>query len=415
MLPRSVSHWKRVYWAVWFANLITSIGMMSFLPFFPTHLGHLGITDGREIATWSGLIYGAAPLMAGVMGPVWGSLGDRFGRKLMVLRALVAIGFFIGCMAFARTPFELFGLRLLQGVFSGFVAPSITLVSVAAPPGIQGRVTGTLQTALAVGTIAGPLLGAFVESRYGLSALFLCVSGAAFASALVVLVLVREGPIERGAGPMGWGGWGGWGVGARALLGDVALHGRSADLRRMLWIVFSVQFAVGTTLPLLELYVREVWDGDAARVPGLTAALFSLMAIVDLVCMPLWGHLGDRRGHREMLGRSTLFTGVALLLHAVVPGYGALVVARLLLASACAGTKPCSIGLMAEVTPVERRGGAVGMVLSARQFGVSLSAMAGGGLSTLLGLHGLFAASGFVLVLVAFGVRRKRSLDASPA
>ena len=80
--------WKKTYWAVWVANLVTSIGMMSFLPFFPQHLRSLGMTDPDSIARWSAAIFGAAPFTAGLMMPIWGAIGDRVGRKAMVLRAL---------------------------------------------------------------------------------------------------------------------------------------------------------------------------------------------------------------------------------------------------------------------------------------------------------------------------------------
>ncbi len=403
-----MSPWKRVYWSVWLANLITSIGMMSFLPFFPSHLEELGLTDKGEIAAWTGVIFGAAPLMAAIMGPVWGSLGDRFGRKPMVLRAQLAIGFFIGCMAFARTPGELLALRLLQGVFSGFVAPSITLVSVVAPPSIQGRVAGSLQTALALGTIVGPLLGAFVASEYGLSALFLGVSAAAMVSALIILVLVREPRTGnegmptvsvRGA--------------VRGITRDLTEYLARPELRALFVIVFGVQFAVGMTQPLLELFVDDVWTGDPAWVSVLTACLFAIMAGCDLVFMPLWGRVGDRRGHRVVLGRTVFLTGAALVLHALAPTYFVLVLARLFLGVVYAGVKPCAFGLTAAQTHVSRRGNAVGMVLSARQFGLATSAAIGGLVAGALGLRGLFVAGGLLLFALTWLAARSRSRLAS--
>ena len=128
-----MERWKQTYWAVWVSNLVTAIGMMSFLPFFPGHLRALGVTDPASIATWAGVIYGTAPLSAALTAPIWGALGDRIGRRLMVLRSMLAITVFVGAMAFARSPLELFILRFLQGVFSGFLAPSMTLVSIVAP------------------------------------------------------------------------------------------------------------------------------------------------------------------------------------------------------------------------------------------------------------------------------------------
>ena len=195
-----MERWKQTYWAVWVSNLVTAIGMMSFLPFFPGHLRALGVTDPASIATWAGVIYGTAPLSAALTAPIWGALGDRIGRRLMVLRSMLAITVFVGAMAFARSPLELFILRFLQGVFSGFLAPSMTLVSIVAPLERQGRVAGSLQTALAAGAIVGPMLGAFVLSLHGVRTLYLCVSVLALASALLVLAFADEDHSQRREG-----------------------------------------------------------------------------------------------------------------------------------------------------------------------------------------------------------------------
>src|SRR6188768_2903741 len=99
--------WRRTWWSVWTANLVAAIGIQSFLPFFPSHLEHLGLVDRGEIAVWAGVLYGAAPLSAAITGPLWGALGDRYGRKLMVLRSLAAIALFVGLMSFATSPMQL--------------------------------------------------------------------------------------------------------------------------------------------------------------------------------------------------------------------------------------------------------------------------------------------------------------------
>ena len=139
-----MSSWRRTYWTVWLSNLVTSIGMMSFLPFFPSLLEEMGVDDPAAKRAWAGVIFGAAPLSATLMSPIWGALGDRLGRKLMVVHSMLAICLFVGGMHWASTPWQLLAMRLGQGLFSGFIPPSITLVSVGAPPERQGRVAGDL-------------------------------------------------------------------------------------------------------------------------------------------------------------------------------------------------------------------------------------------------------------------------------
>src|SRR5262245_47640025 len=104
--------WRRTFWVVFVSNLISGIGLSSLLPFFPTLLEELGRPDPHARAVWTGILFGAAPLSAAFSGPVWGSIGDRYGRKLMVVRSLVGLACFVGPMAWARSAWELLALRL---------------------------------------------------------------------------------------------------------------------------------------------------------------------------------------------------------------------------------------------------------------------------------------------------------------
>ncbi|TAJ20671.1 MAG: MFS transporter, partial [Planctomycetota bacterium] len=122
----SAARWKRTFSAVWWANFAATAGLQSFLPFFPSHLEAVGVEGRGLVAAWAGAVFGATPLAAALTGPIWGSLGDRVGRKAMLLRSLLATSLFVGLMGLASSPLQLLVLRLLQGAFSGVIAPSIT-------------------------------------------------------------------------------------------------------------------------------------------------------------------------------------------------------------------------------------------------------------------------------------------------
>ena len=111
-----MSGWRRTFWVICFSNLVAGAAISSFLPFFPSLLEEVGLEDVHERALWSGILFGAAPLSAAVMGPLWGSIGDRYGRKLMVVRPLVGLSVFVGAMAWAHSVWQLLLLRIAQGV-----------------------------------------------------------------------------------------------------------------------------------------------------------------------------------------------------------------------------------------------------------------------------------------------------------
>lgn len=422
-----MSSWKRTYWAVWSANLVTSIGMMSFLPFFPSLLEEMGVTDPAAKQWWAGAVFAAAPLSATVMSPVWGALGDRLGRKLMVCRAMVAICLFVGGMYWARTPLELYLLRLGQGFFSGFIPPSITLVSVAAPADRQGRVAGDLTTALALGGMVGPMLGGWIATVTGSRrSVFLFVAAAALLSALVVALVAEEDARhrQRVEGRLS----------LRSTIGGTLrdLRGVFANptMRGAALLIFALQFSLGAVNPLLELYVRDLVHhapAGFAWIPGLardderavetlaTSLLFGGMAVCNLLSLPAWGRYGDRVGHRRALVLCAVGSIFAMGLQAAATVYVVLFVGRMLSGVAMAGTGPLAFGLAAAEIQAERRGGAFGVVFSARTLAVAVGGTVGGGLASLVGLRGLMVVAAGVLALavlpVAIQGRRARRVE----
>ncbi|MBC8451204.1 MAG: MFS transporter, partial [Planctomycetes bacterium] len=250
---------SRTYVVVWIANFLAALGMMAFLPFFPSYLRGLGVAE-ENLSIWAGLCVGAAPLGAALMGPIWGALGDRFGRKPMVLRALVGLVVFVGLMALARTPAQLLALRVGQGIFSGFLPPSVTMVTLSFPAGRSGRIAGGLQAAMASGAILGPLFGSLFRETFAPRYLFLATALLCALGALLVFLFTKE-PETRGG----------------RLEGDVVLPGirdvfsdlfgrlysmiRKPQLGLALGFLFLTQFGIGATNPQLELYVGQLEPG----------------------------------------------------------------------------------------------------------------------------------------------------------
>lgn len=395
-----MSAWKRTYIVVFISNLVTAIAMMSFLPFFPSFLEELGLEEREDVEWWSGLCFGAAPFAAALMGPVWGSLSDRIGHKWMIVRAMFAVTLFVGAMAYVTSPMQLFVMRLCQGVFSGFIPPSITLVSISAPQHRQGRVTGNLQAALAAGSVFGPLLGAALGPAYGMRVVFLVVACSAALSALLVMAFATEDPrllesYER------------WSPGSvlRGVYRDFVRILRMPVLRRALLVLVVVQFGLGATTPQLELFVRDVTGStDSEEVKARAAYLFTVLSIATLVATPFWGRLADRFGAWRVLLVSTVATGVLLGAHAFLSAFAWLIVFRVLLGAAVAGSNTAGFGLAATETKVENRGAAMAVTFSAKAFAVAIGAMVGGALCSWIGMAMVFVITGLLTALFAAGV-----------
>lgn len=430
--PGGAPRWRRTYWVVWAANLVTSIGMMSFLPFFPSLLEEMGIEEEGRRSLWAGVCFAAAPLSATFSAPIWGAIGDRFGRKVMVCRAMVAIALFVGAMGFAATPWQLLALRLGQGMFSGFIPPSITLVSIAAPEDRQGRVAGNLGTALAVGGLVGPLLGSFLANAFGSrQAVFFVVGGLATVAALLVWVGAEEDRSLRRVGGAPASGRPVRDAFAR-LVADLGEVFAQPAMRATALVVFALQFGLGAVNPILELYIQGLFEGDltATAWPRLVALFgggagslevqaetlatglsFGAMAVANLVSLPLWGVYGDRVGHSRALAQCGLVAALSLVVQAATASYPVFLAGRFLMGIGLAGIGPLAFGLAAGQARADRRGGAFGVVFSARTFAVAVGGTAGGALYTLLEARGLMLL-GALLVVAALVVFRRGVADA---
>ncbi|WP_428952765.1 MDR family MFS transporter [Streptomyces sp. cg35] len=128
----------------------------------PTIVRDLG---GTEHLSWVVIAY---TLATAVSTPVWGKLGDLYGRKRVFL---VSIGVFLAGSVLsgaARTMGELIGFRVLQGLGAGGLGGlAFALIASLVPPRERGRYQGMSASVMALGTIGGPLVGGFVTGHVG--------------------------------------------------------------------------------------------------------------------------------------------------------------------------------------------------------------------------------------------------------
>ena len=91
--------WRVNLISVWFGCFFTGLAISQILPFLPLYISQLGVTSHEALSMWSGLTFSVTFLISAIVSPMWGSLADRKGRKLMLLRASLGMAIAILLLA----------------------------------------------------------------------------------------------------------------------------------------------------------------------------------------------------------------------------------------------------------------------------------------------------------------------------
>ncbi|HMI99298.1 MAG TPA: DHA2 family efflux MFS transporter permease subunit [Gaiellaceae bacterium] len=147
---------RLIFAALLLVLLLASLDQTIVSTALPTIVGDLG---GLNHLSW---VVTAYLLTATVAGPLYGKLGDLFGRK-PVLQAAIVI-FLVGSVlcGLAQGMTELILFRALQGLGAGgLIVVTLAVVGDIIPPRERGRYQGYFGAVFGVSTIIGPLLGGF--------------------------------------------------------------------------------------------------------------------------------------------------------------------------------------------------------------------------------------------------------------
>lgn len=113
------SFWRRNLLVCFIGSFSTVFAMTLMLPFLPLYVEELGVQGHASIVQWSGVAFSATFITAGLIAPVWGKLGDKYGRKSMLVRASLGMAVTVSLMGMVTNIWQLVGLRLLVGLAGG--------------------------------------------------------------------------------------------------------------------------------------------------------------------------------------------------------------------------------------------------------------------------------------------------------
>jgi DHA1 family multidrug resistance protein-like MFS transporter len=372
--------WQRNLAVIWVAELIALSGFQAFMPFMPYYVQELGVTRLEDVEFWSGMLISSQAVAMAAFAPLWGLLADRYGRKVMVVRAMFGGSVVIVLMGFARNVGQLAALRMLQGALTGTVPAAMTLVASSAPPERRGYALGLLQMAIYLGASVGPMLGGLIADHLGYRVTFWVTGGLLFSAGVLVTTLVHEeftSPEETDGRkkPRLWEGLV-MVLRTRALVGVFAI---------------SMLMRMGTRVvtPMLPLFVQEI-AAPGTKIASLTGIIEGLAAAAGAVTAALLGRVSDRIGYRRIL----LVCGVAACgLFGLMVGVRTptqLMILRALGGAAMGGVLASISALQAALAPSDRYGAVYGVDTSVMAVANAIAPMVGAALAAGWGLPIVF-------------------------
>jgi MFS transporter, DHA1 family, multidrug resistance protein len=385
-----LEHWKRNLLVICLAQMITLIGFAIYQPFIPFYIQELGATSYQEAINWQALFETGSAVAMMIAAPIWGTLADRHGRKMMLVRATLAGAVMALLMSLAQSPMHLVIIRTVQGAFTGTVSAAMTLVATETPEENLGMALGLMQTVQLSGHAAGPVIGGVLADTYGYRAVF-PISSAMMGVALVIIALLVRERFTAPARPTT--------TTVKKVRNEALRQVLTRNIIMMVVTLGAIRFTVAVVEPIMSLYVQSL-ALDHPRLATLAGTVVSVSGLTTAVAALGIGRMADRIGQKKVLVACILGVAALQVPQAYVTSAGQLIVVRALQGLFMGGAAPTANALAARTTPAERRGTMFGISTSVQAGGRALGPMVGAGIANGFGMSSVFVITGASFALI---------------
>ncbi|WP_420627533.1 MFS transporter [Candidatus Leptofilum sp.] len=387
---RTVVPWQRTLAIMFVAQLLTAVGFSVIFPFLSLYVTDLGSQRGFSVEFLAGAVFSAQALTMMIASPFWGAVADRYGRKLMVQRAMFGGAIIMLLMGFVRSGEELVLLRGLQGMITGTVAASNALIASVAPRERSGYAMGLLLMGQTTGIAIGPLIGGVLADAFGYRLTFVLTSALLLVGGLLVSRGVEEhfAPRKKSA------------KARPSILADWR-HVFQAD---GVILAYALRFLanLGRVIltPFAPLFIATLLV-DSNRLNTVTGLVIAVSAGAGTITAVYLGRLGDKIGHGPVLKWSALAAGLLFLPQSLVTTAWQLLILQALTGAAAGGIIPSISALLARYTQPGEEGSVYGIDNSIVAASRAAAPLVGSGVAFWFDLRATFVTTAVVFLLVA--------------
>ncbi len=339
------------------------------LPFIPFYIQQLGVSTPGDVKIWSGVLNAAPALTMAVMAPVWGIISDKYGRKLMLMRAMFCASFIIAGMGMVVNVNQLLIFRLLQGVFTGTVTAATILIAANTPKNRLSYALGFLSSSAFIGSSIGPVIGGFLAELAGYRISFIIGGILMFLDFLLVLRLVKEQKestsIHDKHDPQNK-------MSKMSIFTSVTVS--------MLFVLLFIRIGRSAFAPYLPIYVQEIMNRTKG-VAGTTGAINGFLSLATAMSGLTLSKLGDKHNKFKLLGLYLFLGGVLSLPLLLIHNLWIFTFVLGLVFFITGGVEPMLMSITTETTPVNRRGFLFGIQGTVGNIGFAVAPLLGGVIS----------------------------------
>ncbi|ATG43176.1 putative tetracycline resistance protein, class C [Phaeobacter piscinae] len=267
--------------------MIDAIGVGIVFPIMPDLMLRVGAQSTAEGALWSGIMMSAYAAAMFLFGPIVGSLSDSYGRRPVLILALVTLTIDYVIMALAQTYWMLLVGRVIAGMAGATYITATAYISDIAKPTERSAAFGMIGAAFGIGFVLGPALGGLASGLH-ISAPFWIAAGLSAVNVVFGIVILPESLKPENRRPFGKRDLNPFGTLLRAFV--------IPGLAIPLICIFVFEFANLVYPTLWSFWGREVFGWDGFTIGVTLSAYGVLIAAVQAGILPqMTKRLGDFR------------------------------------------------------------------------------------------------------------------------
>jgi len=394
-----MKRWKINLYTVWFSQILSIMSFNFGMPFLPFYIQQLGITALNDVKFYSGILNAAPAVTMAIMCPIWGIISDKYGRKLMLIRAMLFASFIIGAIGMVTNVNQLIILRFLQGVFTGTVTAAQILMAANTPKNRISYALGFLSSSTFIGQSIGPVIGGMVAEFVGYRVSFIIGGILMFFDFLLVLFVVKEEKhvVKENSNS----------TEKKEKVSLLSIF--TATAISMLIVILFIRIGRTVFSPYIPIYVQEV-TSTTKGASGITGVINGILALMTAMSGLTLSKLGDKYDKYDKMKLLMIYLTLGTVFAIPLVCINKLWLFTLVLGSVffiTGGVEPMIMSITTEDTPVDKRGLLFGIQGTVGNIGFAVAPLLGGVISIKYSTNAILVCIPiflFISVLVVLGI-----------